>query len=177
VNAAKRDLFTTTTRTTDEQQPKTAALNIATAQRLVLADLQHDIAKCAEAVLGNLAGPRDIRRLGSSVKEYCKSSNLRPSSQSVFDRRATGEALRNFGYMQEYQARHREDDEYDPFYLKSTKILQRQAMEEAGLIPNHMQPKGRLPGTLDRARFAELPECHEVWPTKRQMQIEIWFAS
>lgn len=30
-------------------------------------------------------------------------------------------------------------------------------MEDANLIPNHMQPEGRLPGTLDHASSAELP--------------------
>ena len=68
-----------------------------------------------------------------------------------------GEAQRNFEYMRECEARYPGDDERDPFYLKSTKVLQRQAMEDAGLIPNHMHPKGRLPGTLDRAHSAELP--------------------
>jgi hypothetical protein len=58
--------------------------------------------------------------------------------------------------MHECAARYAEDDERDPFYMKSTKILQRQAMEDAGLIPHHMQPKGNLPGTLDRARFPKL---------------------
>lgn len=75
----------------------------------------------------------------------------------MIDTGSIGEALRNLEYMQECAARYPEDDERDPFYLKSTKVLQRQAMEDAGLIPNHMQPKGRLPGTLDRARSAELP--------------------
>ena len=59
--------------------------------------------------------------------------------------------------MQEWAARYLENDERDPFYMQSSKILQRQAMEDAGLIPNHMQLKGRLPGTVDRASSAELP--------------------
>lgn len=74
VNAAKIDLFTTTTRTTDDKKPKTAALNIATAQRLVLADLQHDIANRAEVILDldKLVDPMDIKILGGTVKEYCR---------------------------------------------------------------------------------------------------------
>lgn len=59
--------------------------------------------------------------------------------------------------MQEWAARYPKDDEHDPFYMKSSKILQRQAMEDAGLIPNHVQPRGNLPGTDDRASLAELP--------------------
>jgi hypothetical protein len=69
----------------------------------------------------------------------------------------TGEALRDLEYMQECAARYPEDDERDPFYMKSTKILQRQAMEDAGLIPHYMQPRGKLPGTIDHARSPELP--------------------
>lgn len=71
-NAARTDLFTTTAQTGRDSKPKTAALNIATAQRLVLADLQHDIALRAEAVLGDSADPTDIERLGSCIKKYCK---------------------------------------------------------------------------------------------------------
>ena len=75
VNAAKEDLFITTTRTTDDKKPKTAALNIATAQRLVLADLQHDIANYAEVILDmdKLVEPLDIKILGHTLKEYCRS--------------------------------------------------------------------------------------------------------
>jgi hypothetical protein len=77
VNAAKIDLFTTTTRTKADRKPKTAAVNIATAQRLVLADLQHDIATGAEVILGNkLVDPIDIKTLGRSVKDYCRSASL-----------------------------------------------------------------------------------------------------
>ncbi|GAB7334730.1 hypothetical protein MBLNU13_g06662t1 [Cladosporium sp. NU13] len=157
VDAAKIDLFTTTTRTADDTKPKTAALNIATAQRLVLADLQHDIAFLAEVILSmdGLAEPNDIKNLGRSVKEYC---GFQASYDHLDGRRLTlgsiGEAQRNFEYMQECAARYPEDDERDPFYLKSTKVLQR---EDANLIPYHMQPKGRLPGTLDRACSRELP--------------------
>ena len=75
----------------------------------------------------------------------------------MIDTGSIGEGLRNLEYMQECAARYPDDDERDPFYLKSTKVLQRQAMEDAGLIPNYMQPKGRLPGTLDRAHSAKLP--------------------
>ena len=77
VNAAKKELFTTTERRKDERKPKTAALNIAAAQRLVLADLQHDIAILAEVILSmdKLAEPNDIKNLGRSIKEYCRFQN------------------------------------------------------------------------------------------------------
>lgn len=73
VRAAKIDLFTTTTRRKDDRKPKTAALNIATAQRLVLADLQHDIAARAEDVLSDRADSMSIESLGRSIKDYCRS--------------------------------------------------------------------------------------------------------
>lgn len=72
VEAARTDLFATMTRTKNNQKPKTVALNIATAQRLVLADMQHDIAMRTEVVLGDSVQPRDIRELGLSVRDYCK---------------------------------------------------------------------------------------------------------
>lgn len=69
----------------------------------------------------------------------------------------TGEALRNLEYMQEYAARFSKDDEQDPFYLKSSKMLERQAMEDAGLIRDFMDPKGRLPRTRDDPQDPILP--------------------
>jgi VIT1/CCC1 family predicted Fe2+/Mn2+ transporter len=47
--------------------------------------------------------------------------------------------------MQEHAARHSRNDELDPFYLKSSKHLQRVAMEKAGLIPELVLPTGLLP--------------------------------
>jgi VIT1/CCC1 family predicted Fe2+/Mn2+ transporter len=51
--------------------------------------------------------------------------------------------------MQEHAARHAKDDERDPFYLKSSKHLERLAMEEAGLIPHLVLPQGPLPIARD----------------------------
>ena len=86
----------------------------------------------------------------------------------MIDTGSIGEGLRNLEYMQECAARYPDDDERDPFYLKSTKVLQRQAMEDAGLIPNYMQPKA------DSQAHSTVPipqsclERHEVWLMKRQ---------
>jgi hypothetical protein len=71
VDAAKIDLLTMTTRTEDDRKPETVAVNIAIAQRLVLADLQHDIAMGTEGILNNSVDPIDIKVLGRSVKDYC----------------------------------------------------------------------------------------------------------
>lgn len=51
--------------------------------------------------------------------------------------------------MQEHSARHAKDDERDPFYLKSSKHLERLAMKGAGLIPDLVLPQGRLPMARD----------------------------
>ena len=44
VDAAKLDIFTTLTRSCDDKAPKTATLNIAAAQRLIVANWQRKIA-------------------------------------------------------------------------------------------------------------------------------------
>lgn len=59
--------------------------------------------------------------------------------------------------MQDYAARFSNNDEQDPFYLKSSKTLERQAMKDAGLIPDFMDPKGDLPRTRDNPRNPILP--------------------
>lgn len=58
--------------------------------------------------------------------------------------------------MQDCAARY-PDDERDPFYMKSSKTLQRQAMQDAGLIPQYQMPKGKLPRTRDDPRHPFLP--------------------
>jgi hypothetical protein len=47
--------------------------------------------------------------------------------------------------MQQRAAEYGENDENDPFYLKSSKQIDRLAMQEAGLIPDHLLPAGNLP--------------------------------
>lgn len=59
------------TRAKNNRKPKTVALNIATAQRLVLADMQHDIARQTELALGDSVKAVDIKQLGILVREYC----------------------------------------------------------------------------------------------------------
>jgi hypothetical protein len=71
IEAARTDLFATMRRVHDNDKPKTVAVNIATAQRLVLADMQHDIAAQTALVLGDAVRSVDIKRLGILVKEYC----------------------------------------------------------------------------------------------------------
>jgi hypothetical protein len=71
VEAARTDLFATMRRVRDNDKPKTVAVNIATAQRLVLADMQHDIAAQTALVLGDAVRSVDIKHLGVLVKGYC----------------------------------------------------------------------------------------------------------
>ena len=52
--------------------------------------------------------------------------------------------------MQEHAARHAKNDELDPFYLKSSKHLQKRYMESAGVIPALVLPKGKLPDARDQ---------------------------
>ena len=157
VDAARTDLFATMTRTGDDRVPKTVALNIATAQRVVLADMQHDIAMLTEVVLRDSVKSVDIKTLGRSVKEYCRSSpSVHDHGRSRLISGLTGNALRDLEYMQDCAARF-PDDERDPFYLKSSKTLQRQSMEDAGMIPRYQMPKGKLPRTRDDPQHPWLP--------------------
>jgi uncharacterized membrane protein len=75
--------------------------------------------------------------------------------------------------MQEHSARHAKDDGRDPFYLKSLKHLERLAMEEAGLLPHLLLPKGpllvardhdspQLPGT-SRTVARKASESEQLW--------------
>lgn len=64
--------------------------------------------------------------------------------------------MRDLEYMQDCAARY-PNDERDPFYLKSSKTLQRLAMRDAGLIPRHQVPKGKLPRTRDDPQHPQLP--------------------
>lgn len=58
--------------------------------------------------------------------------------------------MRDLEYMQQRAAECGKNDENDPFYLKSSKQVDRLAMQEAGLIPDHVLPSGNLPIARDR---------------------------
>jgi hypothetical protein len=60
-----------------------------------------------------------------------------------------GDVVRDLEYMQQRAADCGEHDEDDPFYLKSSKRIDRLAMDLAGLIPNHVLPAGDLPIARD----------------------------
>jgi hypothetical protein len=75
VNAAKLDIFTTLTRSGDDNAPKTATLNIAATQRLVLAYQQKKIS-AATAILYTPAPPSYVfEDLGTLIHIYCKSAS------------------------------------------------------------------------------------------------------
>jgi hypothetical protein len=57
--------------------------------------------------------------------------------------------VRDLEFMQQHAADCGENDEDDPFYLKSSKELDRLAMERAELIPYHVLPAGDLPISRD----------------------------
>lgn len=73
VTVAKTDLFVTLTRSGDELAPKVAALNLATAQRLVLAHMQQNITKIAHEVLTGRDDRPDIYGLEYELARYCES--------------------------------------------------------------------------------------------------------
>jgi hypothetical protein len=68
----------------------------------------------------------------------------------------SGDAVRDLEFMQQHAADCGDNDGDDPFYLKSSKELDRLAMEQAGFIPNHVLPAGHLPVSRDR-RHPMLP--------------------
>lgn len=73
IETAKKDLFLTISRRERRHEPKVAALNIATAQRLVLADLQHIIASGVEAIFKDSDNQySSISSLNLSIREYCE---------------------------------------------------------------------------------------------------------
>lgn len=75
INIAKTDLFVTLTRSGNELAPKVATLNLATAQRLVLADIQQRIAKFAHDIVTGLDENQiriDLLDLGIELADYCK---------------------------------------------------------------------------------------------------------
>jgi hypothetical protein len=83
INAAKLDVFTTLTRREDNKAPKTAALNIAAAQRLVLAHQQWKISQVtAELYTRQLSdGDWDILSdvLQKLIRTHCKSAVMASS--------------------------------------------------------------------------------------------------
>jgi hypothetical protein len=61
-----------------------------------------------------------------------------------------GQVVRDLDFMQQRAAGCGEHNDDDPFYLKSSKELDRLAMVQAGLIPDHVLPVGNLQNALDR---------------------------
>lgn len=154
VNAAKLDIFTTLTRSGDDKAPKTATLNIAAAQRLLLAYQQREIATVATRLYDQqlyqyqLDGVCD--QLMKLIHEHCKSASCLQTNKNMPNALLhKGEAVRDLDFMQQRAADCGENDYNDPFYLKSSKEIDRLAMERAGLIPHHVLPAGNLPVARD----------------------------
>jgi hypothetical protein len=85
----------------------------------------------------------------------------------------TGRSLRDLEYMQEHAARHVKDDELDPFYLKSSKHLQKLAMEESGFIPGLLLPKGLLPIARDHTD-PQLPGLSRTVAHRASESEQLW---
>jgi hypothetical protein len=84
-----------------------------------------------------------------------------------------GNALRDFEYMQEHAARHVKDDKRDPFLLKSSNLLQRLAMQDAGVIPDLVLPEGRLPVARDRFE-PQLPGMSRTVAHRASESEQLW---
>jgi hypothetical protein len=79
------------------------------------------------------------------------------SKQSIPDTLLhAGDAVRDLDYMQQRAVDCGENDDDDLFYLKSSRELDRLAMEWACLIPDQVRPPGTLPVARDRY-FPTLP--------------------
>jgi hypothetical protein len=76
LGAAKLDIFTTLTRRDDKNAPKTATLNIAATQRLVLAYLQlrfaNEAAKLYDGQLTDGQAETVVSDLAENIHTYCK---------------------------------------------------------------------------------------------------------
>jgi hypothetical protein len=74
LEAAQRDVFTTLTRSDDRYRPKTATLNIAATQRLVIAHQQRDISAQAAKLYAHHDGETldaIVDRLRGQIHDYC----------------------------------------------------------------------------------------------------------
>jgi hypothetical protein len=89
VNAAKLDIFTTLTRSGDDKAPKTATLNIAATQRLIIAYQQRRITSLAATIytksLSEEASNQVFGSLLQLIHTHCKSmSCLQPECLDLF---------------------------------------------------------------------------------------------
>ena len=87
INAAKLDVFTTLTRKKDNKTPKSATLNIAAAQRLVLAHQQWKISQVAAELYTRQLSDGDSDMLSDVlqklIRTHCKLAGLAPSRISL----------------------------------------------------------------------------------------------
>jgi hypothetical protein len=146
-------VFTTLTRSGDDSAPKTATLNIAATQRLVLAFPQREIAKVAARLythqLSTTESNEVCKQLRELIHTHCELAFC-PSSVDVSDNLLhTGDVVRDLEYMQQRAGDCGENDDDDPFYLKSSKQIDRLTLERSGLIPAHVLPAGDLPIARD----------------------------
>jgi hypothetical protein len=147
-------IFTTLTRSSDDKAPKTATLNIAATQRLVLAYQQRKISKLAAKLysqsISDIESDAVCVELRELIHKYCESPTWNSSRIcSLTLLLHSGDMVCDLEYMQLRAADCGEHDEDDPFYLESSRRIDRLAMELAELIPNHVLPDGDLPIARD----------------------------
>jgi hypothetical protein len=132
-DTGKRDLFYTLTRRNYSDQPKVAVLNVATLQYLALRDAQHSIATY-------------VAEMYEKSEYLCELDGQPPLTELLAK---YSDTVRNIDFMTQCALRGYDED---PFIMKSSRALERGAMEKAGLIPEHVLPAGQLPVPYDHNR-------------------------
>ncbi|KAI7679804.1 glutamine synthetase/guanido kinase, partial [Hortaea werneckii] len=128
-DTGKTGLFYTLTGRNDRERPKIAVLNLVALQRMNIHKLQTHLAYNAAWGFDDGRFDEDPIWIQEQLNLYC-------------------DGVRNLDFMRE-KAKLGYDK--DPFLVKSSRALERGALESAGLIPDFLLPKGELP----------LPEDHE----------------
>ncbi|KAK4628932.1 hypothetical protein CLAFUW4_08143 [Fulvia fulva] len=124
LQTAKPNLFGTICQK-DRSRPKKCVLNVATMQAIVIRTYQREIVEAGR----EMTDGKTSVLLPQLLHKYC-------------------DALRDMDYMQEKAANGFEDD---PFLLMTSKQMEKDLMEDYGLVPDFVDPRGDLPTAHDSA--------------------------
>lgn len=124
--AGREQLFYSIPSSEDPIKPREAVLNLATLNRLVSHSLQHKLASQVARLYEDptsLLSDEVTREMSSTLRAYCTS-------------------VQNADLMQAHLS---DKTREDPFKVKSTYEIDRDILEQAGLIPSRMTLHGPLP--------------------------------
>jgi hypothetical protein len=149
---ASEELFQTIPSSKEPSTPKTCILNIAALLRLSVLGYQEQIAVHARKVLSGQEvadAERDV--LLRMLHHYCK---WIPACviKSRRAHRTAGEMIRDIEYSEKVASKYKDDDERDPFLMRSSRAIDRMIMKRAELIPHHVGLAGELPPARDAAQ-------------------------